>query len=493
MIKKIFLNFISHGWVLIIWLASSTAAVAQSSACAANETVQTYTFASPNNWPAGAGGINYTVGSLASSVGISAVASLTNISPGEPVTSISGGFPDAFHYLVNRNNNTETNTATFTFSKPISKLQMVVTDIDTGGGGVNFYQDRATVVGAGPSGVVTPTAVGSSALVNIVGNVATSAGTVAQNCADTANLCNAIYTFPQPITSFALTYGNGPVATGDLPSQSIGLANLSFCVQNPDLRLIKDDADAIFVAGSSGIYTFTVNNIGSTATSGTATVKDVLPAGMFFTAPLIAGGVNGSAFTCTVSTTTNTNDTATCTTTTFIAAGGLSVFTLPVTVASTVANGTTLNNRAKVFGGGDPNKSTETSSGLISSCVSDSLSGSSINAGCGFESTPITTAANVVISKTDGKTVATSGDSNNYIVSLTNQGPSSADGVILTDVVGSGLTCAGASAVLCAGAINGAVCPSGILTIANLTGAGITVPTLPVNGSLQFFYACSVT
>jgi uncharacterized repeat protein (TIGR01451 family) len=79
------------------------------------------------------------------------------------------------------------------------------------------------------------------------------------------------------------------------------------------------------VAGSTGTYTFTVGNVGSAATSGTTTVKDVLPTGMSFVAPLTAGGANGALYTCVVSTTTNTNDTATCTTTTAIAAGGTNV------------------------------------------------------------------------------------------------------------------------------------------------------------------------
>lgn len=263
-------------------------------------------------------------------------------------------------------------------------------------------------------------------------------------------------------------------------------------MQNPDLALLKDDGGASFVAGSVGTYTFTVSNVGSAATSGTTTVKDVLPAGMSFTAPLIAGGANGGSYTCAVSTTTNANDTATCTTTTSIAAGGTNALTLPVTVASTVATGTTLTNRAKVFGGNDPNKALETTTGLLSACASDSLAGAVANAGCGFETTLITTAAGVVITKTDSKTSASSGNTNNYVVTLTNQGPSVANGVVVTDTVGAGLTCPGTNVVTCSGATGGAVCPAAPLTIANLTGTGITVATLPVTGALQFAYTCNV-
>lgn len=472
-------------------VALPMSANAQSAACAANETVQSYTFAPPNNWIAGSATINYTIGAGASAVTVGGTATLNDIVAGNPTTAQSGNFADAYYYLIDRTTTAGTNTVVITFSKPISKLQLVATDIDTNNDANGRYQDRVTIVGNGPSGAVTPTAVAASALVAIAGNVATAAGTSAQNCLATSNQCNATYSFPQPVTSITYSYGNGPAATGNPPNQAVGLAALGFCVQNPDLTLVKNDGGASFVAGATGTYSFTVSNVGSAATSGTTTVKDILPAGMSFVAPLTAGGANGALYTCVVSTTTNTNDTATCTTTTAIAAGGTNALTLPVAVASTVASGTTLTNRAKVFGGNDPNKAAETTTGAISACPSDSLAGAVANAGCGFETTPITAAASVVITKTDSKTVATSGGTNTYLVTLTNQGPSVANGVIVTDVVGAGLTCPGTNAVTCSGAVNGAVCPAAS-TIATLTGAGITVAALPVNGALQFAYTCNV-
>jgi uncharacterized repeat protein (TIGR01451 family) len=476
-------------------LTLSLGAQAQSAACAANETVQTFNFATPNNWIAGSSTINYTIGTGASSINVSGVATMANVIANYPVTEATGGFASSYAYSVDRTVTTATNAVVFTFSKPINRLQLVVTDLDYFNDGAGAYQDRVTITGAGPSGAVTPTAVAASALVTIAGNVATSASTNGnQNCPLTgagSDQCNATFSFAAPITTLTYTYGNGPSAFGNPPNQLVGLAALGFCVQNPDLTLVKDDGGASFVAGSTGTYTFTVSNVGSASTSGTTTVKDVLPAGMSFTAPLSAGGTNGGLYTCVVSTTTNTNDTATCTTTTAIAAAGANVLTLPVTVASTVATGTTLTNRAKVFGGNDPNKAAEATTGAISACPSDSLAGAVANAGCGFETTPITTAASVVIAKTDGKTIATSGGTNSYVVTLTNQGPSVANGVIVTDVVGAGLTCPGTNAVTCSGAVNGAVCPAAS-TIATLTGAGITVATLPVNGALQFAYTCNV-
>lgn len=264
-----------------------------------------------------------------------------------------------------------------------------------------------------------------------------------------------------------------------------------FCPAN--LSLVKA-ATTSFVSGSSGTYSFTVTNVGSFATSvattGTTTVKDVLPAGLSFDTPLTPGGANAASWTCIRSTTTNANDTATCTTTTAIAAGGSSVFTLPVSVASNLG-GSTLNNRAKVFGGGDPNKATETTTGAITACASDDLAGAVANAGCGFEATLITAAASLVIAKTDNKTLATSGATNSYVVTLTNQGPSEANGVILTDVVGVGLTCPASNVVTCLVTAGSAACPAGPLTFADLL-TGIGIATFPNASSLQFTYTCNV-
>jgi trimeric autotransporter adhesin len=97
----------------------------------------------------------------------------------------------------------------------------------------------------------------------------------------------------------------------------------------------------------------------------------------------------------------------------------------------------------------------------------------------------------LTISKTDSKTVSTSGGTNNYVISLSNAGPGAADGVVVTDVVGAGLTCPPANAVTCLVTAGAAVCPAGPLTLANLT-TGITIATFPNAGALQFAYTCNV-
>lgn len=100
-------------------------------------------------------------------------------------------------------------------------------------------------------------------------------------------------------------------------------------------------------------------------------------------------------------------------------------------------------------------------------------------------------AVSITIAKTDDKAATAAAGTNNYVISLTNTGPGAADGVVVTDVVGAGLTCPTTNPVTCAVTGLGAVCPAGPLTFANLI-AGVTVPTLPVNGALTFSYTCNV-
>jgi trimeric autotransporter adhesin len=97
----------------------------------------------------------------------------------------------------------------------------------------------------------------------------------------------------------------------------------------------------------------------------------------------------------------------------------------------------------------------------------------------------------LTISKTDSKAFATSGGTNDYVISVSNAGPASADGVVVTDVVGSGLTCPAVNTVTCLVTAGAAVCPAGPLTFANLL-TGITVVTFPNTGALQFAYTCNV-
>ena len=106
--------------------------------------------------------------------------------------------------------------------------------------------------------------------------------------------------------------------------------------------------------------------------------------------------------------------------------------------------------------------------------------------------TTLSCAANLTVTKTDNKTTTLSGDINNYVVVISNSGPSAADGTVLTDVAGAGLTCPAGNTVTCAVLTGTAICPIAPITFANLTGAGLAINTFPANSSLQFSYSCNV-
>lgn len=144
---------------------------------------------------------------------------------------------------------------------------------------------------------------------------------------------------PTPATTSACTGNNTPV----------GCAADADAVQAPLLTLAKSDGTDQVVLGGSSTYQLVVSNTGSLATSGTIGVRDVLPAGLAYTgaSPFSSGG-----FSCTWTVASNSLD---CTRATALAAGANTTISLPVQVSAGAAS--TLTNRARVGGGGDPGKS----------------------------------------------------------------------------------------------------------------------------------------
>jgi uncharacterized repeat protein (TIGR01451 family) len=234
--------------------------------------------------------------------------------------------------------------------------------------------------------------------------------------------------------------------------------------KRPTITVTKTASQASFVIGQTGqFYTITIN-VADGPTTAPINLTDSLPNGITLSsAPNIGGSVIAS---CPASGGTLAGCSIANPATSPI------VITVPVSVAATA---TTATNSATVSGGGDL-----ACTGVLPACT-----GTTPN-------TPVTAQANVVITKTDNKSVTSQAGTNNYVISLTNQGPSPANGVVVTDVVGAGLTCPPANPVVCTVTGVGAVCPTGALTIASLTGAGMTIATLPASGALQFAYTCNV-
>ena len=145
--------------------------------------------------------------------------------------------------------------------------------------------------------------------------------------------------------------------------------------------------------------------------------------------------------------------------------GQTQTFTFQQTVNGGTAFGTTINNTATIndFVTGDSNDS-------------------------GSASVTVSPSANLSIVKSNGVSSVVSGSTVTYTVVVTNNGPDSTTGAVVTDVVGAGITCPAGNAVT----ITGSGVPAGSFTIANLTGAGITLATLGNGQSATLTYSCQV-
>src|SRR6266404_4979117 len=146
---------------------------------------------------------------------------------------------------------------------------------------------------------------------------------------------------PSSVTNTATASGGGETNTSNDTANDVTTISAS-----PDLTIIKSHSGN-FVQGQTGAtYTITVTNSGGTATSGTVTVTDTLPASLTPTA------ISGTGWTCTLATLTCTRSD------TLAAAASYSAITLTVNVASNAPSSVT--NTATVSGGGETNTSNDT-------------------------------------------------------------------------------------------------------------------------------------
>src|SRR5262249_17794964 len=100
----------------------------------------------------------------------------------------------------------------------------------------------------------------------------------------------------------------------------------------------------------------------------------------------------------------------------------------------------------------------------------------------------VTPASDLSVTENDGTTSVAAGGSATYTLVVGNAGPSPAVGALLRDPAAPNLTL---TSVVCTFALNGAACPPGPLTVADLQGAGITV-NVPVGGFMVFNVTATV-
>ena len=86
-----------------------------------------------------------------------------------------------------------------------------------------------------------------------------------------------------------------------------------------------------------------------------------------------------------------------------------------------------------------------------------------------------------------------SGETISYTLTASNLGPSPANNSVITDVPDTRLDCGAPVPTASCVATGGAVCPAATVAIVDLLGAGITIPTLPVNGTVVITMVCTAS
>jgi uncharacterized repeat protein (TIGR01451 family) len=149
-----------------------------------------------------------------------------------------------------------------------------------------------------------------------------------------------------PLVNQATVAGGGDVNPANNTSNDSVTVALG-----PDLAIAKSHTSNFFQGQVGATFTIAVTNVGGSATVGTVTVTDVLPAG------LTASSITGTNWSC-------TQPAGPCTRSTPLApAGSYEPITLTVNVAASA--GTPLVNHATVAGGGDVNPANNTSNDSV--------------------------------------------------------------------------------------------------------------------------------
>jgi len=100
--------------------------------------------------------------------------------------------------------------------------------------------------------------------------------------------------------------------------------------------------------------------------------------------------------------------------------------------------------------------------------------------------------ADIGVVKTAAPMAVVSGDAVTYTLVVSNEGPTDATDVLLTDTAGAGQDCTTPSPTATCTATGGASCPSPTVPVSTLLGGGVTIPSLPVGGQVTLVVQCTV-
>ncbi|MGE5321901.1 MAG: beta strand repeat-containing protein, partial [Actinomycetota bacterium] len=236
-------------------------------------------------------------------------------------------------------------------------------------------------------------------------------------------------TAPATLANSATIFGGG-----ELNAANDTATDVTTIIQLADLTLSKTHTGTFTQGQAGATYQITVSNVGASASSGTVTVVDSLPAGLTATA------ISGTGWSCVLASVTCTRTDALVINTAFPA------ITVTVDVAANAPGSVT--NTATVSGGGEANTANDTATDV----------------------TQITQVADLTLSKSHNGNFVQGQTGAAYFLNVNNFGPGPASGAVtVTDSLPAGLTATAISG-------SGWTCVLGTLTCTRSDA-------LPVNGS----------
>jgi len=251
----------------------------------------------------------------------------------------------------------------------------------------------------------------------------------------------------------------------------------------PDLSVSKVAGTTVFHLGSAPQYIITGRNQGravanqifantqATDQSATAIVSspvnitDTLPAGMTLTA---VTNSNPGVWTC------NPNGTST----TFTCSAGAGLYPLAAASSFVTITATTALSPAACPGPAI-NHTAITQASITESNTANNTATVSTPVGCSTELT---------VTKTNGASTVTAGGTTSYTVTFSNLGPAAANGALVSDAAGAGLSCTVGNCM----ASGGAICPAAGQW-PNLLSGSIPLAQFPGSSSATFTVNCAVT
>ena len=216
-----------------------------------------------------------------------------------------------------------------------------------------------------------------------------------------------------------------------------------------DLAVTKTDSPDPVIAGNN--LTYTINFVNNGPNAAGATVTDATPAGTTFVSASVTTGTGWGITSPAVGGTGNVVFSKA-----LVAKDETAVFSIVVKVNSSVANGSTINNSATAATTG----------------ATDPVPGNNT----GTASTSVIAQADLSITKTDGVTEKVPGTGVTYTITVTNNGPSDANGVSVADTFPSDLTGVTFTSVPAGGATGNTASGSGNIndTLNMPTGSSVT-------------------